>query len=478
MRYLTPLLRSRTFSLYRYADVGVRPIDVASAAWTLEFWVRLGSAKSGGEGGHSPSGGFADTPDADGSGTPTVDAPGDPAASLSQTLAARLERVADAASPIGVAGRFQWSLTATAGGALCFSSFADAASGDAASSVTTSRGVLPWGEWRHVAVVVDGSVAAKACAVRVRAAESARASGAASGGVGQAAGGESGGSPPLPSTPSPSAALPPLAVSLFVNGVCVEEGSVSGGLPLPLLEAADGVAAEGGPASGTIDALLLCPDASARMGEVRLWAKKRAGVDLAGGKDFHLDLAESRRIGGGGLAVKIKAAASTAAASALSAAPSLKSAAKAALAVSAFPPLGGLKGGVSAAVAAARAADKEGGAAAAGAAAGAAAQPLAAPGTDAPLSAATSQPPLDAPAPTTGKTEADAAHVAPQGKTDAGIAKPMSLSAPPPGVTFTMGGLGAPPAGAVAGGKKAALLAARQRASAAAAAGTGPPAGP
>jgi hypothetical protein len=476
MRYLTPpRLLSRTFSLFRYADVGVRPIDVASAAWTLEFWVRLGSAKSGGEGGHSPSG-FADAPDADGSGTPTVDAPGDPAASLSQTLAARLERVADAASPIGVAGRFQWSLTATAGGALCFSSFADAASPDAASSVTTSRGVLPWGEWRHVAVVVDGSVAAKACAARVRAAEAARASVAATGGgVSQAAGGETGGSTPMPSTPSPPV-LPPLAVSLFVNGVCVEEGSVTGGLPLPLLEAADGVAAEGGPASGTIDALLLCPDASARMGEVRLWAKKRAGVDLAGGKDFHLDLAESRRIGGGGLAVKIKAA-STTAASALSAPSSLKTAVKAALAVSALPPLGGLKGGVSAAVAAARAADKEGGAAAAGAAAGAAAQPVAAPVTNAPSSVVPSQPPLDVPAPTTGKTDADAAHVAPQVKTDAGIAKPISLSAPPPGVTFSIGGLGAPPAGAVAGGKKAALLAARQRASAAAA-GTGPPAAP
>jgi hypothetical protein len=140
----------------------------------------------------------------------------------------------------GVGVRYQWTLSAQPNGALAFTAFPFASPNMNASSapssavpgapasggtltapsvVSTAADALPLGEWRHVAIVLDATAAAKEVAARLKAAG---ATGAA---------------------PS-EAPLPDAAVRLYVDGVSALEGEddnegvgrVRTAMPLPPLD--------------------------------------------------------------------------------------------------------------------------------------------------------------------------------------------------------------------------------------------------
>jgi len=235
---------------FSYSDIGVRAWDGATAAWTWEAWVKVGNAHAG-AGGHVRGG-----------------EEGDSASSLGISLARDVVLVSRV-EEVGGHLSTQWRLAVRPDGCLVFETFpggggasspASAAS-PRPSTVSSTPSALSLGEWRHVAVVVDSSGAAKEVAARVK---------------GAGVSGE-------PPSDSP---LPPTTLRMFVDSVQVGEGSVESGLPLSLPPS---------PAPLPLDMLLIAPDFVGRMAEVRLWAKKRGPADLSDTRDFHLDLAESGR---------------------------------------------------------------------------------------------------------------------------------------------------------------------------------------
>ena len=355
---------------YSYADVGLRPFDPTNAVFTIEAWVKPGmpyGAASSSSSGTDDFGG-----DDDGEGGSSRGGGGKITLQRPLIIASRAERYhapsatvpnAAAASSVPLEQqriRHQWSLSLQPDGALAFTAFPwasatqpasvptptslnalpgapDAAAGSAAATaaaagaaapgamaspsvVSSPAGCVPLGEWRHVAVVVDGSAAAKESALRLKVTARAMEAGR-----------------PVPALAAWDRPLPDASVRLLVDGEVVGEGKVKTAMPLPLLEAPLNAAADAGappppqpavsPDSVASDYLLFGPDFVGRMGEVRLWAKKRSPEEIGDGKDFHLDLAETKKtrmqinikpatLPGGGSTTAALAAPSSAAASA------------------------------------------------------------------------------------------------------------------------------------------------------------------
>jgi hypothetical protein len=269
-------------------DVGVRPWDPVNAAFTLELWAKAGQWAAGGGGGgggcgggEEGAGGDARTPSTTGEGSPNSPPGGAPV-----VLAARAEYL-----PAARAHGVQWALSVSPDGAVAFESPALGAEGGgggggAPAALRSPPGAAPFGVWAHYAVTVDGGGAAKEAVAR------ARANGAAIEAWGAAGGG---GAPSLPFPPAapgapPHPPLPPLHVRLFVNGAQAAEGPVRAGEALPPHPLV------GAPGGGADEALLLAPGAVARVAEVRLWAKRRSADELGDTKDFHLDLAQGKKM--------------------------------------------------------------------------------------------------------------------------------------------------------------------------------------
>lgn len=293
---------------FTYLDLGLRPFDPVNSVFTIETWVKAGnpypSADSSSSFDAPAAGGDDDDAGAGGTdddtATPT---PGGgrrsgpsyrPACDL--IIMSRTERALASNNP---KLRVQWQLGVRADGSLAFTAFPDGADHSELDSpkgvstvVATQSGVLPFGEWRHVAAVIDASAAAKEVAARLKSA----------GTIAEKSG------PTAPGATPSSAPLPPALLRLFIDGDQVEEGQIRTAMPLPLIDDREIIpsspaADEGGQsfvpnksaAAGTCDHLCLAPDFVGRLGEVRVWAKKRSGDELSDTKDFHLDLAESKR---------------------------------------------------------------------------------------------------------------------------------------------------------------------------------------
>jgi hypothetical protein len=259
---------------FSYLDVGLRQFDTVNSQFTFEAWI-------------CPS-----------SSTPMVALP----------IVKRLERCQT--SPSVVELKTQWMLSVTAEGSLTFDAFPDGAfasgeeSDDSPRSpkspesrpstrISTAAGTIPFGEWRHVALVVDASAAAKESAIRLKSA-------AVTAGTNSTSSLSS--PPPLPSA----------RVRLFIDGEAADdaEGDIGCLMPLPIiddrLDTHDGSAATSPSAALTTDFLVLAPGFVGRLGEVRLWSKKKSSNEISEAKDFHLDMAESKR---GKMTIQIRAAA-------------------------------------------------------------------------------------------------------------------------------------------------------------------------
>jgi hypothetical protein len=223
----------------------------------------------------------------------------------------RLERCQTSPSVIEL--KTQWMLSVTAEGSLTFDAFPDGAfasgeeSDDSPRSpkspesrpstrISTAAGTIPFGEWRHVALVVDASAAAKESAIRLKSA-------AVTAGTNSTS---------SLSSPPPPPPLPSARVRLFIDGEAADdaEGDIGCLMPLPViddrLDTHDGSAATSPSAALTTDFLVLAPGFVGRLGEVRLWSKKKSSDEISEAKDFHLDMAESKR---GKMTIQIRAAA-------------------------------------------------------------------------------------------------------------------------------------------------------------------------
>jgi hypothetical protein len=128
---------------WSYLDVGTRPEDPVSAAFSLELWAKVGvnSATTPEEVAMLA----AQETDSDGG-----SAAGSPPPLT--VLAVRFE-------PAGAGLRTQWALVVTDTGALAFYSYANDSSG--VEVVQSRAGVVSRGLWAHVCVVVDGSSVAR-----------------------------------------------------------------------------------------------------------------------------------------------------------------------------------------------------------------------------------------------------------------------------------------------------------------------------
>jgi hypothetical protein len=107
-----------------------------------------------------------------------------------------------------------------------------------------------------------------------------------------------------------SSPLPSARVRLFIDGEAADdaEGDIGCLMPLPVID--DRLDSQEGssPSSAalTTDFLVLAPGFVGRLGEVRLWSKKKTSDEISEAKDFHLDMAESKR---GKMTIQIRAAA-------------------------------------------------------------------------------------------------------------------------------------------------------------------------
>ena len=253
---------------YSYLDVGLRQFDSVNSQFTFEAWICPTST------------------------IPLTELP----------IVKRLERCQLGDSSIEL--KTQWKLSITTEGSLFFEAFPDGAftntetedsprspkSPDTRSTtrVSTAPGVITFGEWKHVALVVDASAAAKEAAVRLKAA------------VGV-------------NTPITTSSLPTARVRLFVDGEPSDdaEGDIECLMPLPVID--DRLITEEGKTNSvspsaaalTTDYLILAPGFVGKIGEVRLWSKKKSSDEISESKDFHLDMAESKR---GKMTIQIRAA--------------------------------------------------------------------------------------------------------------------------------------------------------------------------
>jgi hypothetical protein len=195
----------------------------------------------------------------------------------------------------------QWSLYVKPDGSVVFSSL-PSVQDSLQHSVLSPPNTLRFGEWCHVAIIVDSSSSAKEVSTRLKSVSKMLSS-----------------SMDMPSVNAfLNAPLPLTSVKLLVGGEVVGEGSVCSGAPLPILDAPPVESSDiptvlippvdvSKAASDTFDALVLGPNIVGRIAEVRLWAKKRTTEEISDSKDFHLDLAESKRTK---ILINIKAAAS------------------------------------------------------------------------------------------------------------------------------------------------------------------------
>ena len=181
---------------WSYIDVGVRPEDPVTSAFTLEMWVKLGvnTATTPEEIAQLA----AQLEDAAGDGDGESSGPPPPAT----VLLSRME-------PAGAGLKSQWALVAKDNGALAFMSHVD---GSSVQCVESRPGVLAKGAWNHVAVIVDGSSVAR------------RGAGAASRSRGPRRDDDDG---------DDAASGPCCSIKLYVKGDDVGSGTVPHGAPLP-----------------------------------------------------------------------------------------------------------------------------------------------------------------------------------------------------------------------------------------------------
>jgi hypothetical protein len=299
---------------FTYLDVGVRPFDAVNAAFTIEAWFKVGYPYTTALPAQEMEGEEYEE-DADGSAPQKLKAKGNDALKVGRELLlfARTERYAKipapstaiaAANEVGL--RYQWSLSVRPDGNVVFASLPGTPE---ARDLTTKSPVVSFGEWVHVALVVDASNAAKEAAARMKAAHvtNETATLKALGNPAPIANG-----PPIhPAVLSvplvyDSVSLSDAVVRVYINGDQVIDGKVSTAMPLPLLDLPappTGINVVPGAitnalrtaVAATCDHLLVAPDFVGRVSEVRLWAKKRSSEEIADSKDFHLDLAESKR---------------------------------------------------------------------------------------------------------------------------------------------------------------------------------------
>jgi hypothetical protein len=431
---LAPWGAALPFHRATLGDVGVRPWDAVNASFTLELWAKAGCWEAGVGGGGGAGAGAEEGADSGegGDGVGSGSSPRGAPVVAPIVLAARAEY-----RPQARAHALQWSLTVGADGSLSFASAAGGA-GAAPPALASAPAAARLGAWAHYALTVDGGAAAKEAVARARANGAAADAAAAATGAGAGADADADAGAahaPPPALPFPAGAsppLPPLAVRLYVNGALVAEGPVRAGEALPphaLVGAPGGVADE---------ALLLAPGATARVSEVRLWAKRRSEEELNDTKDFHLDLAQGKRMSIAIRPARLPAKAPRAQAPQAQDAPAHAAHAHA--------------------HAAAHAAHAAGG------------------GEDAPPPTPAKRLGLAAPPPPAAakpRPGALGAPPAPQlGSEEEGAVRRAPLAAPAPGAG---GGLGAPPPG-VGGGKKAEMVRRAAAAAAAAAAAVGAPA--
>lgn len=266
---------------FGYLDVGCRPFDAVTATFTLEAWTKVGTSEPGSSFQRSSADAFVDEHS-------SGDGFGDSDAKATYTdtenvLFARTEQIypqdGSGANTNAPLFRYQWKLFVRRNGSLVFQAFVSNPHTPlppevptvVTQEVSSEAGTVPYGQWVHVALVVDASAALREIHSRIR-----------------SAGKSTGDSVQL-------AALPKAQIRLYRDGEEVADGSIIPRMPLPLPGDYETDAALN-KATPLTDLLLLGPDLTGRMSEVRLWLRKRSEGELNDTKDFPLDLAETKRL--------------------------------------------------------------------------------------------------------------------------------------------------------------------------------------